>query len=682
MFSLGSPVGVRAAIVEGSTWTRARDASSGLGLQILLLLPGIATVYFSFNSGGFFPGTQAFGATCIALVLIIRTLLAERPFEGFGPRLRIATAGLGLYAIWILASQHWSHAPGRALLAFDRALLYLLILLLFGTVAHNRAHLQRMVEGLAAAIVLVCLAALITRVLPDVWPVELGVAPNRLSYPLSYWNALGILSALGGVLLLYLTTSLQVPAAERVAAAAFLPLVVTTLLFTYSRGGAAAFVLGMLLYLIAGRPRGALTGLIAVVPAAALAVVTSYHAELLAGPQPTSVAATAQGHHTALILALCATGAGVARAMLLAADRRGTALRLDARVPRPVVSTVRALTVGVPVALFFALHGPDALSRQYDRFVTKEPTASGDIRGRLVDPANLGRVEQWQVALRGFREAKLDGLGADTYAVLWTKRRPRAYAVTDAHSLYLETLAELGLVGLAALALALIAIALGVATKIRSAERSLYAALAACVLIWALHAGVDWDWEMPAVTAWLFAVGAVVLVRRGGPDRTGAALLGDRARFLLAPVWLALAIVPTVVAISQAHLTRSITAFQAGDCDRAIREARSSSSVLSARPDPYALIGYCELRRRQPKLAVTAMESAVERDPQFFLWRYGLALSRAAAGLDPRPAAREALRLSPLDPLSRDVVKRFATGDRRLWARRARSAAIPERFLR
>jgi O-antigen ligase len=69
----------------------------------------------------------------------------------------------------------------------------------------------------------------------------------------------------------------------------------------------------------------------------------------------------------------------------------------------------------------------------------------------------------------------------------------------DAHSLPLETLAELGLVGFALLA----AWAVGViraAARAWRAQPAAAAGLAAALLVWAVHACLDWDWEMPALT--------------------------------------------------------------------------------------------------------------------------------------------------------------------------------------
>src|SRR5439155_7523569 len=140
---------------------------------------------------------------------------------------------------------------------------------------------------------------------------------ERLSYPVTYWNALGLLASLGIVLVVHLTTDFREPRWLRVASAAAAPLLGATILLTFSRGGIAACILGLAAYLLLGRPRGALTGLAAVAPLTAVAVRAAYDATLVASTTYTRPAAVAQGHHLARVVLLCAGGAAVLRAVLL-----------------------------------------------------------------------------------------------------------------------------------------------------------------------------------------------------------------------------------------------------------------------------------------------------------------------------------------------------------------------------
>jgi len=172
----------------------------------LLLLPAGLIAYAAFNAGAFYPGPPAYIAVVLALVLFIRAAGAGNPLEGVGVLLSIGAAMFGVYALWTLISEHWSHAPGLALVEFDRALLYLLVMVLFGAIRHTRFRMIWILRVIASAIGVVCTCALVTRLLPHVWPTNPNLANNRLSYPITYWNVLGLLAALGLVLCVHLTS--------------------------------------------------------------------------------------------------------------------------------------------------------------------------------------------------------------------------------------------------------------------------------------------------------------------------------------------------------------------------------------------------------------------------------------------------------------------------------------------
>jgi O-antigen ligase len=103
-------------------------------------------------------------------------------------------------------------------------------------------------------------------------------------------------------------------------------------------------------------------------------------------------------------------------------------------------------------------------------------------------------------------------VGRGGFRVEWLRERSIDEVVVDAHSLYLETAAELGLVGLAALALLIAGLAAAVRRLYRS-DAALAVGPAAVLAAYALHAGVDWDWEMPALTLPVLVIGGMALSR-------------------------------------------------------------------------------------------------------------------------------------------------------------------------
>ena len=301
-------------------------------------------------------------------------------------------------------------------------------------------------------------------------------------------------------------------------------------------------------------------------------------------------------------------------------------------------------------------------------------SSGGDQRSRLADPANNGRLDQWRIALDGFEEEPLHGEGAGTYRLQWVRERPEPRPVNDAHSLYLEALDELGLVGATLLVVVVLAALGGVAARIRGAQRAAYAAAFATSLAWAIHAGIDWDWEMPVVTVWFFAaVGAGLAFAarspRWRPPRLGRVLLGLGIA--------GLAVAPALVAVSQVRLNRSVEAFERGDCAAAIDAALASTEAMNVRPEPFEVLGYCDARLGDPRLGERAMRAGLRRDPGNWELHYGLAIVRGAGGRDPRPALRAARRLNPRGILVSREALRVPNGSRREWRRWASTARLP-----
>lgn len=639
----------------------------------LLLLPGLLTVYLSFRAGGFFVGTPAVVAVALAVVLALRATLADDPLRGLGPAAAVAAGSFALYAAWVLASAGWSDAAGRAVAEFDRALLYLFALLLFASIPRAAASMRTVIAGLAAGICVVSLSGLVTRLLPEVFP-TVETIQNRLAYPLTYWNGLGLLTAVGIVLCLHLASSEREPRVARVLGAAAVPALACTLLFTFSRAGIVAAALGAVVYLLAGRPRALPSALLSAGPLTALAVRTAYEADLLVEGSRSSAAAVAEGHEVALVVGACCLGAGVVRAILLRLDAPLARLRLPRRLRIPVLVSGVVILVAAAVATYVTQDVGEGVSRQYDRFVFEAAVRSvDDPRERLASPGNNGRLDFWRVSLEGFRDSPGHGQGAGTFRLLWERDRPNAVNVNDGHSLYLENLGELGLVGLSLLATTILAILVAATARIRGPDRALYAAAFATLLAWAVHASVDWDWELPAVTLWVFCLGGAVLARSGRAPRR----LRRPTRVAIAIGLAALALTPGLAALSQGRLNAAVAALKRGECETAIDRALSSRSALGVRAEPYEVLGYCDIRLGATRLGVQAFEEAVERDPHNWEVHYGLALARAVDGRDPRAQARRALELNPREAAARRAVRRFRGTDRRKWRQGAVEAPIP-----
>jgi hypothetical protein len=623
-----------------------------------IALPGAATGVLAFVAGGYFSVTTGLSVAVLCLLLVAHVTITERPFAGWSVSLAVMSTSLALFAAWVLLSGDWSNAPARALVEFDRALLYLLMLVFIGLHVRGPGRLSGLLRWVALAIAATCAVALLTRLLPTTFPTRAGVNNERLAFPLTYWNAMGIFSGLGVVLLTHFTASEREPAFVRVAAAAALPVVGVTLYFTFSRGGIAAAVIGVVIYVIVAHPRG----LAAALPAAgiplAVALHQAYGADLLAQSNYAGADARAQGRSLLLVVIACVVAAGVLRWLALAIDRRLVRRRIGTRT-RTIVFGGAAIAALLALAVGLAAFDLDhKVSDEWHAFEEgNRPPGGVDLRTRLTKVGNNGRLDIWHVALREAAQHPWHGSGAGTFQLAWDRDRPAPpLHIVDGHSLFYETRAELGWVGVVLL-LVTLAVPLGVAiSRLWGPGRHAHAAFLAAAAALLLHAMVDWDWEMPAVFLWFFgAAGAVIAAPASALERARAPRRLTRVAAGLA--FLVLAVTPLTVSVSGSRLNAAQAAFRTGDCVKATSSALGSLDALASQAAAFEILGWCDLRSGRRRLALAAMRNAQRRDPGNWQYAYGVAVTQALAGQDPRAAAARARRLNPLDPQTAALVK-------------------------
>jgi len=325
-----------------------------------------------------------------------------------------------------------------------------------------------------------------------------------------------------------------------------------------------------------------------------------------------------------------ALGAGVLGGLALAVPR------LPKRV---VVAAAAAVAVLLVVALVW-VGGP---SRAIHEFSRAGPTVKADKNRRLFSLSGSSRAQYWHVAWREVENHPWLGSGAGSFQRSWLRLRPAELPVLDAHNLYLETLAEVGPIGLALLAtlLALPAVAAVIARR-----QPLAAPAFAGYVAYLVHAAQDWDWELPVVTIAALCCAATVLVLA---EREPRPAFGRRARAVALVAALVLALLALGALAGNAALGAASAALDADNPARAARDARWAKRLVPWSADPWRLHGEAQLSEGKVEAARHDFKTALRKDPSD--WDSWVDLSLVTSGTERNEAGRNAARLNPLQQI-------------------------------
>jgi hypothetical protein len=589
---------------------------------------------FGFASGGYYPTAWGWGAL-VALWLVATYLVmgaATRP----APLALTMLGGLALLTTWTWLSLLWSDDIDQTVLEGQRTLLYVAVAAALVLVV-RRVDVEPLLGGTLIGIFLPAGYGLLTRLFPDRIGVFDSIAGYRLQEPIGYWNALGLFAAMGAALALGFAArgrSLLV----RALAGASLPILLATTYFTFSRGAWLALGVGLVVA-VAIDPRRLHLLAVALVLASAsgLAVWLASRQDALTRTDAPLSAATDEGHRLALYLLVLAGLSALAAAAFGFAERRVT---LPRAVPLAFASALALIVVAGSATVFARYGGPHTIVQKgWDSFSATPPPNQADLRKRLFTFTGSYRVDLWRTALDEYADHPAVGSGAGSYEHYWNEHRPFVHKVRDAHSLYLEVLAELGPLGLALLALALGVPLVG---AFFARGHPLVPAAAAAYVAYLVHAGVDWDWELPAVTIVALACGVGIV----------AAAARDEDRWLATPVrWaavaaaLAVAPVAFVGLVGASALSASQDALDRGRWAKAEDEARKAADWWRWSPEPWQRLGEAELGAGDTNSAAASFRKAVSKDPHDWLLWYQLA--SVTEGAEAERATAEAARLNP-----------------------------------
>jgi O-antigen ligase len=541
-------------------------------------LVAAAVFYVAYEDGSYSLASRSAIAIAVWWTILVAVVARVWPVEPI-PKGAVVTGSLiAAFALWDLASTAWAASAENAYEEFGRTALYLGVYAL-AVLSTDRRRLVRVVDGLTVAIAAISVVALLSRMFPGLFPNRglttlLPSASTRLSFPLDYWNGLGIFVALAFPLLLH--SALSGDRVRRAIALAAIPVLGAVVYLTASRGAVAALAGGVLVFVVA---------------------------------QP----------------------------------RRWRAV-LE-RSPRVRAAAIVLVALVVAVLLYGTV-------RTLEHF-TRLPT--GDTGGEhLFAGGGSGRWQFWAAALHEFESSPFHGRGAGSYGAWWLQHGSFRYFVQNAHSLYLETLGELGIVGFVLL---VGAFAVGVVVAVRrlqarsGAERSLIAALLGTLTAYLIGAGLDWMWELTAVTV----VGVFVLGLLTGPataaPRARAFAPGRLAVAFAAVVAGALLAAEAVSLLTDVEVRRSQADVRAGNPRLARSHAADAAKIEPWAATPYVQLALVAEAAGDLASARAAIGKAIHRDARD--WRTWWIAARIERRLgDDAAATRSLARARVLNPRS------------------------------
>jgi hypothetical protein len=637
------------------------------------LLGFVALVYLGLKGGGYDPLVHD------QIGIVVWWLLAGTVLVGALPRRRPTTLALVALALilaflaWTALSLVWTESSERTFADVARIAGYAGFFVI-AVLARETGSARRMVAAVGCAIAVIAFVGLLSRLHPAWFPNSandtykfLPGVEERLSYPINYWNGLAGLIAIGLPLMLQMATDARLVITRALAAAA-LPALLLTLYLTISRGGIGAAAIAIVVFFLfsADRVPKLISGGIAALGGAILILFAHHREALINGIVNDSL--RHQGDQVLVATIVVCAVVGLIQAGIALAGRRVERPEWTEVSPEDARIGLAALIVVLLIG-FFVAGGPGKISSAVDEFREGESTVAG--AGRLSSLAGESRYQIWSSAIREFDTDRLTGTGSGTFEFWWDRDGTVDEQVIDTHSLYLQTLGELGAIGFVLIVgfLGLIVFG-GAAIVVRAGpdrRTVLAAALAGCVAF-AISAGFDWLWQIPVIAISMLLLGATLIgadpdprpVAGGAtePDPSGAAaaprlMLPIPVRIVVALAGLGIVFAIAIPLASGSAIRSSQDAVQRGDLGAALADAETAAAIEPFAATPHLQEALVLEREGAFEAAAAAATKATEAESTN--WRTWLVLSRVEArrgNADASLAAyRKAKSLDPRSPI-------------------------------
>ncbi len=617
---------------------RARAAALGAGMLAWPLATTLLLIVIAAENGGYHATTWNWAALvtawAAAVVLSVRDAVTLSRLE------LIAIGSMSAFVGWVALSGLWTDSWPSTVREVERDILYP-VGMLAAVVAFNGRSSRRLLGAVCIAITVISWYALATRVFPDRAGTFDAIAGYRLFRPIGYWNALGIFAVLG-ILLALAFAARGRHLATRLLAAASLVVLAPTLYFTYSRGAWIALGIGLLAAIALDTRRLQLITtvlVVAVPPAIAVLIASQLHG--LTHTDSSLARATHDGHRLAVALVLLACAAVALRWLQ---SWIGTRVSFGLSVRRAYAGALVLAVLATLVLVVVRFGTPDTIARKgWNQFSTLAPSGgSTNLNARLFSISSNGRTVLWHHAWQDADAHPLLGSGAGTYEIWYLSHRADASKVRDAHGLYIEVLAELGPIGLALLLVALLTPLLA---ALRARRRPMMAVAAGAYVAFLVHAGVDWDWEVTAVTLAGLLCGVGLLIGSRGDRDT---LVIGQSRYALAGLAAAIAVFSLVGLLGNVPTSNAQKAITDGNWAKASRESHKAIRWAPWSADGWRRLGQAELGENKLAAARRDLRKAIRQDPQN--WDRWFDLALATTGAEQRRALERALTLNPHSP--------------------------------
>jgi tetratricopeptide (TPR) repeat protein len=532
------------------------------------------------------------------LAVTTLALLALAPARRLrGPRL-VAVGAIWAFACWTALSAIWSGSPGDAVEGACRSFLYAGLFTLPIATLPDPAAARRLAALAGATLggfVLVFFAVLYVRGEP------LFLA-GRLNAPIGYRNGTAALFVMAFWPLTCVAATRAVSPGLRGLAYAAASLSLGLAFLTQSRGALLGFAVGGAVVLLVGpdRLRRAWLAVVSVglVALFSATLLDPYDAFL---DHVDQTAAITSALHALLAMVVLAFITMVLVSVFDRGLRAPDATRAGLRTAATAALGIGAL-VGCVAALAI-IGNPATFARDKVREfkAVDAPVSLGSTR---LGATGGQRYDLWRVAVDQFEAAPIIGAGEGSYRFAYYRERENDRNLSSPHSLVMEVLAQLGLVGAALLVAFLAAVGVAIARTVASASanRRWIGAAAAVGAVLFAQAAVDWLWLIPGLTGLaMFALGLAVALGADPDAPTTGATRRPWLRLAAGGACCAVAVAVALFYLSDYEIRTARAAADHGSATQQLDAAK-----LAKRLNPWAL---------QPRfLQASALEALGRRD--------------------------------------------------------------------